>query len=235
MSVRVAYTPTTQLPPAKGDSDTSGRTPNDVAAPGGALLEVRDLPRHQEPQDDPFGLDRPPCLNPSSNHEPRPGRRHRQRADAGIAEQVERFGPRPKPLAHPGPLRRHVGEESEVAERRALGAEVHSLPAELPAVARHRPVEPPAAAAFLVGAGNELAVRVPGLQRRRPHRLRLGPDEAVAAVALELSAMARIHQAVIGPRLGDQRRKSHAARTAGKPIVARARGPASMRVPTART
>jgi oligopeptide/dipeptide ABC transporter ATP-binding protein len=43
MSVHVAYTPTTALPPAKGDSDLGGRTPKDVPTPAGALLEVRDL------------------------------------------------------------------------------------------------------------------------------------------------------------------------------------------------
>jgi oligopeptide/dipeptide ABC transporter ATP-binding protein len=43
MTVRVEYTPTSALPPAKGDSDTTGRTPKDVPTPAGALLEVRDL------------------------------------------------------------------------------------------------------------------------------------------------------------------------------------------------
>jgi peptide/nickel transport system ATP-binding protein len=39
---------TAELPPAKGDSDTRGRTPADVAAPPGSLLEVRDLAKHFE-------------------------------------------------------------------------------------------------------------------------------------------------------------------------------------------
>ena len=63
----------------------------------------------------------------------------------------------------------------------------------------------------------------------------LGPDEAPGAVALELPAAAAVDQPVIAPWLGDERRKNHAARTAGKPIVARARGPSSILLPTART
>jgi oligopeptide/dipeptide ABC transporter ATP-binding protein len=35
-----------ELPPAKGDSDLGGRTPEDVAAPTGALLEVRGLKKY---------------------------------------------------------------------------------------------------------------------------------------------------------------------------------------------
>ena len=100
--------------------------------------------------------------------EPRALGRHRQRADAGIAEQVERLAALAEPLAHPRPLRRHVGEESEVAERRRLGAEADLLPGQLPALARHRPGELPAAAAFLVRAGDELAVRVPLAPRPAP-------------------------------------------------------------------
>ena len=57
------------------------------------------------------------------------------------------------------------------------------------------------------------------------------------AVALELPAVAAVDQALIGPRLGDERVEiAHAARTAGTPIVARgARGPASIFAPAART
>ena len=168
--------------------------------------------------------------------EPRALGRHRQRADAGIAEQVQRLAALAQPLAHPRPLRRHVGEEGEVAERRALGAEAHLLPAQLPALARHRPGELPAAAALLVRAGDELAVGVPFGRGRRPHRLRLGADEAVAAVALELAAIARIDQPVIGPGLGDERgeascRLDELARRRWR----RARGPASIFAPAART
>ncbi|MGH7507111.1 MAG: peptide ABC transporter ATP-binding protein, partial [Longimicrobiales bacterium] len=34
------------LPPAKGDSDTGGRTPDQLEAPADALLDVRDLRKH---------------------------------------------------------------------------------------------------------------------------------------------------------------------------------------------
>jgi hypothetical protein len=160
---------------------------------------------------------------------------HGEGADAGIAEQVERLGAVAEVAAHPGPLRGHVGEESEVAEGGALGAEGDFLPSEVPALARDRAGELPAAAALLVRAGDELAVRVPIRIGRRPHGLRLGADEAVAAVALELAAVSGVDEAVIGPRLADERGELHAALTAGTPMVAVARGLSSMRAPAART
>src|SRR5581483_585329 len=69
------------------------------------------------------------------------GRRQRESADAGIAEQVQRFGSFTQSPAHPGPLRRHVGEEGEVAEGRALGAEAELLPAQLPSLRRNGAAE----------------------------------------------------------------------------------------------
>src|SRR5205085_7860244 len=100
----------------------------------------------------------------------------------------------------------------------------------------HRTVLDPAAAAFLVRSGDEGRIRVPIAARRRPHRLRLGPDDREFAVAFELVAVAAIDQAPIRPRLGDQRGEAaHAARTAGTPMVAVARAPPSIFVPTART
>ena len=39
-------TPASVLPPAKGDSDTRGRTPDDIPAPDDALLDVRGLKTH---------------------------------------------------------------------------------------------------------------------------------------------------------------------------------------------
>ena len=62
-----------------------------------------------------------------------------QAADAGVAEQVEHFGAVGL-LAHPVPLRRHVGEEAEVAERRQRGGEFDP-------VARQRPAAPAPAGA----------------------------------------------------------------------------------------
>ena len=61
----------------------------------------------------------------------------------------------------------------------------------------------PAAAALLVRSGDEGRVGIPVVARRRPHRLRLGPDDADRAVALELAAVAAVDQPPIVPRLGD--------------------------------
>ncbi|MGH7482296.1 MAG: ATP-binding cassette domain-containing protein, partial [Longimicrobiales bacterium] len=44
--VAPADAPDAPLPPAKGDSDTRGRTPREVEAPANTLLEVRDLAKH---------------------------------------------------------------------------------------------------------------------------------------------------------------------------------------------
>src|SRR3546814_12542371 len=41
-------------------------------------------------------------------------------------------------------------------------------------------------------------------QRGRPHRLRLGPDEAIAAIAFELAPAAAVDQPIILPALADQ-------------------------------
>src|SRR5207237_81948 len=77
------------------------------------------------------------------------------------------------------------------------------LPAELPALARDRAAKLPATAAVLVRPREEFTVRVPFGSSGGPHRLRFRPDEAVAAVALELASMPRIDEAVIGPGLRD--------------------------------
>src|SRR5690606_27234494 len=114
----------------------------------------------------------------------------RQGSDAGIAEEIEElriFG-RAELRAHPLPHGRHIREEPEMAERGALRREAHVVPGKRPALGRHRLGELPAAAAVLVRTGHELAVRPPVGTARGPHGLRLGADEAVAAVALELAA-----------------------------------------------
>ena len=54
-----------------------------------------------------------------------------QSADAGVAEQVEHVGVG-RALAHPVPLRRHVGEEGEMAERRQAGVEADRAARQLP-------------------------------------------------------------------------------------------------------
>ena len=97
-----------------------------------------------------------------------------------------------------------------MAERRQRGVEADRARATAP-TARDRTVLDPAAAAFLVGAGNEGRVGIPVGARRRPHRLRLGPDDRDRAVALELPAVAAVDQAPVGPGLGDQSRKLHHA------------------------
>ena len=158
-----------------------------------------------------------------------------KRADAGVAEQVEHVGVRGA-LAHPVPLRRHVGKEAEMAERRQRGVRSGRRRAPAPIACGTGAMLDPAPAAFLVGPGNEGRVGVPIVARRRPHRLRLGPDDRELAVALELLAVAAVDQAPVGPRLGNDRREiAHAARTAGTPIVAVARAPESIFAPTART
>ncbi len=92
-------------------------------------------------------------------------RRHGEAADAGVAEQVEelrRFHARHLP-AHPFPHRRHVGKEAEMPERGASRGEADLVPCERPAIARHGPGELPAAAALLIGSGDEFAIGVPRL------------------------------------------------------------------------
>src|SRR3546814_7796859 len=49
---------------------------------------------------------------------PRAPGRHRQRPDPRIAKQVQRLRTLADPLAHPRPLRGHVGEEGEVTKWR---------------------------------------------------------------------------------------------------------------------
>src|SRR5690606_34663599 len=75
---------------------------------------------------------------------------------------------------------------------------------ELPPFARHRAGELPPAPAFLVGAGDEFAVGFPAVERRRPHRLRLRPNEAIGAVALQLASVPAVDEAVIVPGFGHE-------------------------------
>ena len=134
-------------------------------------------------------------------------------AHAGIAEKVERAGLMLalQHLAHPAPHRSHIGKETEVAKGGAIGGEAHFIaPAQLPAIARHalgqmpardlRAIEP-APAAIFIGTGHEFAMRAPIGKARAPQRLPLGPDEAIAAIALELAPVAAIEQRVIAPAL----------------------------------
>src|SRR3546814_17224718 len=92
-------------------------------------------------------------------------------------------------------------------ERRATRGEARLAPAERPALGGNGLLEIPAAATILVRRRDELAVsllpRARG-QRGRPHRLRLGPDEAIAAIAFELAPAAAVDQPIILPALADQ-------------------------------
>jgi oligopeptide/dipeptide ABC transporter ATP-binding protein len=54
----VTAQPATELPPAKGDSDIRGLTPDDMTAPDGTLLEVRGLKKHFPLRGGFFGRDR---------------------------------------------------------------------------------------------------------------------------------------------------------------------------------
>ena len=64
--------------------------------------------------------------------------------------------------------------------------------------------------------------------RRRPHRLRLGPDDGDRSVALQLLAVAAVDQAPVRPGLGDDRREiAHAASASFAPTEATATGPSS--------
>ncbi len=89
-------------------------------------------------------------------------------------------------------------------------AEVGELALELHALPRQREgrdlagLEPPVAGLVLV-RGVEYRVRavpVRGGQARRPQALRFGPHHAVAAVALELAAMAGVDQRIVRPGPG---------------------------------
>ena len=135
--------------------------------------------------------------------------RQGERADAGIAEQVQHLIAFTHPFAHPRPLRCHVGKESQVAERRVLREQQHFLPPYMPPATRHVAREVPLASAVLVRRADEIAVRRPAVRCRSPHRLGFGPYEAEAAVAFELAAMARIDEPVIRPRLGDEGGEVH--------------------------
>src|SRR5689334_13909867 len=94
----------------------------------------------------------------------------------------------------------------------------------------------PASATLLVRAGDEGRIGVPVVARRRPHRLGLGADDLESAIAFQLAAVAAVDEAPVVPGLGNDRAELvHAASASFAPTEATALGPASMRVPTART
>ena len=159
----------------------------------------------------------------------------RQRADAGIAEQVEhlRVG---RPFPHEIPLRGHVGEEAQVAEGRQAGVEADVAARQRPR-RRDRAMLDPASAALLVRSRHEGRVGGPFLERGGPHRLRFGANHGDIAIAFPFLAVPAVDQAPVGPRLGDDRLEvgeAHAASAILPPIAALARGPDSIACPAAR-
>ena len=164
--------------------------------------------------------------------QPRSRLAQQQAANPGVAEQVEDvgiFGPR----AHPVPLRGHIGKEAEVPERRQRCLKPDAIAPERP-LRIDRTVLHPAPAPFLVRTGHECRIGVPFGERRCPHRLRLRAGDFVTAVALVFFTVPGIDQAPVRPGLSDDRgERAHAANFA--PTLARARGPAIICAPTART
>src|SRR3546814_8832237 len=100
---------------------------------------------------------------------------------------------------------------------------------------RHLVRRVPGPAALVIGPADELAVRPPIRVGRSPQRLRFRPDEAKAAVPLQLAAMAAVDETIIGPWLADKGGKRHAAFASPCPTVASAIGPASIREATVLT
>ena len=161
--------------------------------------------------------------------EPRAGRRHRQRADAGIAEQVERLArPRPaarasRPIAAPCRGRKRGGGTG--CTGRGSGPPPSSAPSRSRGTGRANCQRPPP-------SSSEPGMNSPSASQsadgRRPQRLRLGADEAIAAVALELAAMAANRSGRNRPRArrrGSARSFTRRGTRAATPIVALARGP----------
>ena len=90
-----------------------------------------------------------------------------------------------------------------MAERGQAGVEADLAARQRPALRAPASMLDPAAAAFLVRAGDEGRVGRPVVERRRPHRLRFGADDGDRAIALPLAAVAAVDQPPVVPRLGD--------------------------------
>src|SRR5690606_39073672 len=99
-----------------------------------------------------------------------------------------------------------MAEGSEAAKEAhlALANGARQRPGHRPGLADRLPVFPAAVRILVLGAGEDRVGAIPFLGRktRRPQRLRLGTDDAIRAVALELSPVAGIDQRVVGPALG---------------------------------
>src|SRR5689334_12200511 len=102
-----------------------------------------------------------------------------------------------------------------MAEGCAARLEAGFMPRQRPALTRDGLVKLPPAAAVLIRRGHEFTVRVPVGACGVPHGLRLGSDEAIWTVALQLHAAAAVDEAIVRPGLGDHetggQRLSHGA------------------------
>jgi hypothetical protein len=136
----------------------------------------------------------------------RPGLHGRQRSQPGIAEQVEQGGRAfggVHLLLDPIPLAGLFGEDAQMARGAGLRPKVQALVLHAPArldLIDHLPV-----AAHFFGRGLEDGVRGQPVIRGQggfPHGFRLGAQEAIWAVALQLLAAATIEQLVILPIRG---------------------------------
>ena len=163
--------------------------------------------------------------------QPGAGFAEQQRADAGVAEQVEHLGvrrraPASSPIAAPCRGRRRDGGTASgwrgSGPRRAPAASSCGT-------SRCWTQRPPPSSSE---PGTKVASGDQSSQRRRPHRLRFGPDDGDRAIALPLPAVAAVDQAPVVPGLGDDRLEigqAHAASASLPPIEAMARGPVEHR------
>ncbi|MNS58409.1 hypothetical protein D3C72_913300 [compost metagenome] len=131
-----------------------------------------------------------------------------QAGHAGVAEQVQDLGlaQRADAGVHPLPVGRLLGEEGQVAERGEAAGEAHVAPFQREGVDGAVSVKAPAAGVlfFLLriedGGGALEGRRI----ARRPEALRLGPDDGVAAIALQLATMTAVQQRIVGPASRDE-------------------------------
>ena len=110
---------------------------------------------------------------------PRAGVGQRQRADPGIAEQVEHVGV----VADRARIKSHCGAMSGKKPRWRNGVRLawkRTLPRASGQLGGTGAMLDPAPAALLVRSGDEGRVGRPIVERRRPHRLRFGADDGDA-------------------------------------------------------
>lgn len=127
-----------------------------------------------------------------------------ERGKAGIAEEVQHFqrpvraGELPR---NPVPVRLLLGEHADMAERGEAPEESHAADIHRPGLGERLP-EPPATVGVLVlrpGEDGIGGLPFGGRPALLPHRLRLGADDAVAAIAFELLAGTRIEERIVRP------------------------------------